>query len=149
MLKLITKGQDLDPARLAGVYAESIRDMGEFYGEVYDFLSEADTLYAVWLMDGKYACALRLEPYQDGLLIAGLETAPDLRGRGCAKALLRAVASQFSGRRLYSHVARKNTASLAVHADCGFTKLHDGAILLDGSAGSSYVTLCNKNDADT
>lgn len=150
MLKLVTKCRELDFSRLAAVYEENIRDLGEFYNDTCDFLSRPETAYAIWIEDDQYVAALRIEPYKDGSLIAGLETAPSLRCRGHAKALLLEVVTYFSGKKLYSHVSMKNAASLAVHRACGFEKFHDGAILLDGSACSNFVTLCNnKNGADT
>ena len=108
------------------------------------FFPQEGALYALWEQDGMLLSALRLEPYRDGLLLEALATAPRERRKGYASALIQAVSQGLSSRgrvRLYAHVARNNTASLRTHARCGFRKIRDSAVYIDGSADSRCVTL--------
>ena len=100
------------------------------------FFTLDGAMYAIWEENGKYLSALRLEPYQDGLLLSALETAPDYRRQGYACKLLRGVQSwlsQHGSIRVYSHVSRKNEASQRSHCSCGFRKILDYAVYADGS----------------
>ena len=96
--------------------------------------------YALWEESGRYCSALRLEPYEDGFLLAGLETKKDCRGKGFAAKLMQAVL-QLETKPVYSHVSRKNIASLRTHEKCGFRKISDCARYIDGSVSSNAVTL--------
>lgn len=90
----------------------------------------------VWQVDGRYVSALRLEPWKDGLLLTGLETAPEQQGKGYACDLIRGVQGYLAQQgtvRLYSHINKHNKASIAVHKKCGFKKILDHANFLDGS----------------
>ena len=60
----------------------------DFYDFAREFFAAPGAMYAGWDLGGRSASALRLEPYQDGLLLEALETAPDLRRRGYAKTLI-------------------------------------------------------------
>lgn len=115
--------------------------------DFYQYLKEVffpveGAVYAVWEEKGRYLSALRLEPYQDGLLLEGLETAPTARRKGYAEKLLRAVLEAFGGRKLYSHVGKSNIPSLKVHEKCGFQIICDYAVYIDGSVNSRCCTLC-------
>lgn len=159
MLYLAYKFHQLNFAKLMEVYAEGNKENGKlFFPELSEneqllraeqsfcrYLSEIffrtdGALCAVWEEEGCYCSALRLEPYQDGLLLEALETAPAFRRRGCATALLRAVRQSFPGK-IYSHVHRQNTASLAIHRKCGFVQVLDYARYIDGSVARNAVTL--------
>ena len=112
----------------------------------YQFLAEGffpvpGAVYAVWVENGKYVSALRLEPYMDGLLLEALETAPNQRRKGYAEKLVRSVQAEFS-RKIYSHVSKRNKASLAIHEKCGFRQILDYARYIDGSGAHSAITLC-------
>ena len=61
--------------------------------------------------------------------------------KGYAEKLIRAVQAQFS-EKIYSHVSKKNAASLAVHEKCGFRQVLDYAKYIDGSVSRTAVTLC-------
>jgi RimJ/RimL family protein N-acetyltransferase len=105
------------------------------------FFSVEGAVYAMWVQGGEYVSALRLEPYQDGLLLCALETAPEHRGKGYACQLLLAVQNwlgQHGPIKIYSHVSRDNVGSQRTHASCGFARICDHAVYLDGSviAGS-------------
>ena len=144
---------------LADVYEESNRKNVEiFYPDMdrnaayliavqdfYGFLSEVfyktgGACYAVLEEQGSYCSAVRIEPYQDGWLLSGLETAPKCRRRGYGKALLSEVLSIVSGP-VYSHVEKDNIASFNLHEACGFTIVQDDAIYLDGTKTDAAYTM--------
>lgn len=104
-----------------------------------DFFNTTDARYCIWCEGGVYLSAMRLEPYKDGILICGLETKPSCRKNGYATSLLRAALANI-GQPVYSHIAKNNAASIAVHVRCGFRHLCEGARLLDGSVSSFYDT---------
>ncbi len=112
----------------------------DFYTYLKDvfFITEG-AWYAVWVDQSQYRCALRVEPYQDGLLLAGLETAPGARRMGYAKKLVMAVLKDLD-RPLYSHVERQNVASMQLHRSCGFDFIRDTAVYLDGSIVNTSCT---------
>ena len=162
LLKVVYKIRDLDISRLYDVYKESLElaarhcrfDCPEnlkilyakqdFYGYLNEFLSDERSFYALWIVDGLYKAALRIEPYMDGLLLSGLETAPESRNLGYAKALVNAVCSEIPGVRtacVYSHVDKANLISLAVHQACGFRRLKECANYIDGSVLTSSCTM--------
>lgn len=101
-------------------------------------------LYAFWTEGNHPVSVLRLEPYRDGLLLEALETLPEERCKGNAKALISAVQKELPATVLYSHVAKSNLPSLKVHKKCGFTVESHHAVFLDGSVSSRYYTLCCK-----
>ena len=159
MLYLAKQFHQLDFAQLMAVYEEGNRENGAlFHPELpsgqqilnaeqsfYQYLKECfflteGAVYAIWEEKGKYVSALRLEPYEDGLLLEALETTPDARRKGYGEKLIRAVQSQFS-QKIYSHVSKKNTASLMLHQKCGFSQILDYAKYIDGSVVRSAVTL--------
>ena len=109
-----------------------------------DFFPQEESLYALWQEKGRYVSAARIEPYRDGCLLSGLETAPDFRGRGYASALLDSLLEVLKERgiqRAYSHVRKENRPSLAVHQKAGFVIFKDSAVYLDGSADNRSDTL--------
>ena len=117
--------------------------------DFYDYLRRTffvapGTFYAVWEENGQYISALRMEPYQDGFLLSGLETAPQHRRRGYAVKLIEAVLGYMGSCRIYSHVSKRNAASLRTHEACGFRKISDHAVYADGSVLSTSVTLMIK-----
>ena len=162
MLQLIRNFYQLNFRSLTEVYRETCQRNGghnyphqplfqqllmaeqDLYGETKCFFADPNAFYAVWEQDGRYMSALRMEPYKDGLLLEGLETAPDLRGNGYAKKLVLAVLSALSnesGLPVYSHIDKNNKASLAVHRACGFEKVRDCAVFADGSVSGNACTM--------
>ena len=144
---------------LMAVYEESNRENGEefyphmtpqeqllqaeqdFYNYLRNgFFKEPGGAYYIWSAQGQYVSALRLEPYQDGLLLEALETHPALRGRGYAKRLIKAVLETVEGQRVYSHISPRNGPSLAVHKACGFQKVLNHSVYADGSVNSRCHT---------
>lgn len=152
MLKIVEHLRALDFSAVMEVYAEGNRENGaQLYPDLpagqqllraeqdfYDFLqvtffSQLQGVYYLWEVDGKPLSCLRLEPYRDGLLLEALETHPEHRGRGYAKALIRAALDTLSHEKVYVHISRRNAASIAVHTACGFRKILDYAVYADGS----------------
>lgn len=162
MLIVVRSMRDLLVGQIMAVYEQSNLEQGrrrwpnEPEGrqlalaeqDFFDYLRQCfftlpGAVVCVWQVDGRYASALRLEPWKDGLLLTGLETAPSQRGKGYACALIRAVQANLSKRgevKLYCHISKENAASIAVHEKCGFRRIHDYAVYLDGSVDTRSVT---------
>lgn len=119
-----------------------IRAEQDFYQYLREvFFNTAGAVYAIWEENGKYISALRLEPYKDGLLLEALETAPDMRRKGYAEKLLRSVQDRCGGTKIYSHVSKWNEASLRAHEKCGFHRVREYAVYIDGSVNNRCCTL--------
>lgn len=115
----------------------------DFYLYIKGFLTDKQCFLALWYPEGRPESVLRCEPYRDGFLIEGLETAPESRGNGYAKALLKSVVAYLKHQscgKIYSHIHKKNTASIWVHELCGFQKSSDFAVYIDGSVDSLCST---------
>ena len=155
MLLIMKRLEELDFSALMDVYIEGNLEKAEEYGDGgllraerefrdylrEDFFRQRDAFYAVWEEKGRYVSALRLEPYQDGLLLEALETAPQHRRKGYAVKLVQAALKHAGNIKIYSHVSRKNTASLRTHEKCGFRKILDHAVYADGSVNDRCCTL--------
>ena len=127
--------QDIPIAQVEQNFADYLRE---------DFFRQKGAFYCLWKENGRTVSALRLEPFEDGLLLEALETMPEQRRRGYGKALVLAALDHVRneyGKPVYSHVWRRNHASMALHAACGFTQVLDYAKLIDGSVNTSHVTL--------
>ncbi len=162
MLKIIDSLAEIDFRQLMDVYEETNRNSGkehypnypenlqilyaeqDFYAYLEVFFQEPSARYAVWIADGCYAAALRLERYNDGLLLNALETVPALRNNGFARNLILSVLDNLRCRDngvLYSHVKKNNAPSLSVHRSCGFRTHSNQAVYLDGTVRSDSYTL--------
>jgi len=163
MLRVFRSLQEMNFERLMCVYEEGNRVNGRIFypndeSNVQLLLAEQDFLtylkndffqnlearYAVWEQDSAYVSALRLEPYKDGLLLAALETAPLRRKEGFAGKLMHSVLEELAAHgsvTVYSHVGKKNEASLKVHLSCGFEIISDHAVYIDGSVDHRCYTL--------
>ena len=163
MLLIVKERKKLDFSMLTEVYADSIMkdgrlnypsrsvaeqfllakaDLYRYYTDV--FLKMRDAFCAVWEEGGEYISALRVEPYKDGYLLSGLETAPQKRNLGYATTLLREVLAYLRKNQwlpVCCHVSRTNAASLQVHRACGFYEILDYAAYIDGTVSRSAVTL--------
>ena len=118
------------------------QDFRQYLQEV--FFRTPGAYCCIWEENGRYVSALRLEPYRDGLLLAALETSPVHRRKGYAAALIHGVQAylvQQGAFRLYSHVNKRNTASLRTHESCGFRVISDCAVYLNGSVDYHCCTL--------
>lgn len=161
MLLTVHSMGELSFRSLMEVYGQSNRENGlELWPELsegegllrveqdfYSYLREVffpvpGVSYCIWVEAEQYISALRLEPYRDGLLLEALETAPAFRRRGYATALIHAVQALTEDTRLYSHVGKSNIASLCTHLDCGFVRISEQAVYVDGSVNSHCCTLC-------
>ena len=157
VLKTVTNMGSLPFDQLREIYAESnaaqareqwpdleenearLRAELDFYQYLrQDFFTMEGSFYALWLENGRAVSALRLEPWRGGWLLEGLETHPDHRGRGYAKALMKAALGTVEGQ-VRAHVHRDNGVSRHVHEACGFHRSGDTA-MVDGSYLPGYLT---------
>lgn len=150
MLKLISSLNALPFGEVVDIYSEyqgnpwSMNQVQDFYAYLKEDFFPNNGVYALWEEEGMYKSAVRLVPWENGILLTGLETKRQDRNRGYAKALLYAVAEYVEKDRggiLYAHVSKDNTASIATHRTCGFVVLSENAKLLDGSVLSDHYTL--------
>lgn len=152
MLTVATTLHELDFGKLMAIYEESNRENGaEFYPNLSEgqrlleaeqnfyhylrtgFFTEPGDRYCIWQENGRYISALRLQRYQDGLLLEALETCPEYRGRGYAKQLILTVLETVECDKVYVHISRRNAPSIAAHKACGFRKILDYGVYADGS----------------
>lgn len=127
-----------EPKNLQILFAEQ-----DFYQYLKIFFEDGDALYALWTEERAYKAALRLERYRDGWLITALEVAPAARKQGCATKLLDEVkgyAAENNLLPLYSHVEKRNMASISTHKKCEFSVIAENAVFLDGSTHNNYYT---------
>lgn len=118
--------------------------------DFYQYLSQiffrtSGAVLAAYSDCGKYVSALRLEPYKDGYLLSGLETAPEHRRKGFARRLVTEVivhCCEAGISRLYSHIHKQNIPSKDLHISVGFSVIRKDAVLLDGTFSDQYETLC-------
>ena len=159
MLLIARKMGELDFSKLMAVYEEGnlangaelypdlpegqrlLRAEQDFYQYLrYGFFTVTGAYYAIWQEKGRYCSALRIEPYKDGVLLEALETAPAERRKGYAEKLMRAVLPME--KKIYSHVGKRNAASLGIHKKCGFLRISEQAVYIDGSVNDKCCTLC-------
>ena len=163
MLKILRSVNGLSYSMIMEVYGQSLRlaaekeypQKGENAGllqaeqDYYAYLRDVHFLLngafmAVWEEKGVYISAVRVEPYQDGVLITGLETRSDFRNQGYATMLLRALTARCNAGEypeIISHIDDDNVASIAVHTKCGFQKIADHAAFLDGTVSHIACTM--------
>ena len=164
MLKIFTSISQLNTEQLLLVYRQSNSENGRHIHRALEtkeqvrlaedaflsylreeFFAIRGSFYAVWVSDGAYKAALRMEPYKDGLLLTALETAPQERRKGYAFTLLTHMLeyTQTLGYKyIYSHVEKHNVASLGSHYKCGFRRIADSAVYIDGTVTQKSCTLC-------
>ena len=162
MLVLTHSLRELRFGELMAVYIDSIAEAASDWPDlppglacqlaeqdVYQYLKDVffptqGAVCALWEEKGKYVSALRLEPYKDGLLLEALETAPNQRKKGYAVSLIQAVQAYLAEQglvKLYSHVNKRNIASLKTHEKCGFSVVSDHAVYINGSVDYRCCTL--------
>ena len=149
MLKICRSFSELDFDKLAVVYGLDSLDAYQQRMDFYDYLREdffqvKGAVYAVWYEDERYVSVLRAEPYKDGYLIEGVQTLAACRCMGYGKKLLRTVLDSGVFPPLlpvYSHVHKKNAASLALHLGCGFERVLEYGVFIDGSVFHHSCTL--------
>ncbi len=154
MLEIIKTLRDLPFGELMAVYEEGNRDNGaqrypkmpvnlqlleaeqDFYAYLECFFRQEDSFYVFWRADGVLVSALRIEPYRDGWLLAALETKPDCRNMGYAKALVRETLSYMEKTNrlpIYSHISKDNISSQKVHLSCDFRAIFPYSVYADGT----------------
>lgn len=104
------------------------------------FFRTAGAVYYVWIENGRYIAALRLEPWDGKLLLSGFQTHPSYRRRGYGLMLMQEVLRDHVHGTVCSHIHHKNYASIALHLKAGFRKAFESARLLDGTVTSQYGT---------
>jgi len=163
MLQIIWKLEDIPFGDLMAVYEEGNQENGaekypnlpknlqlleaeqDFYAYLKCFFRQEDSFYAVWRQNEELVSALRIEPYQDGWLLAALETRPDARNFGYAKCLVHEVLnflSQTGRLPVYSHIHKRNVISQKVHFACGFLKKLPYAVYSNGRVNDFCNTYC-------
>ncbi len=151
MVHIFLSSKDLQIGKLLALYENrkiSLQDEQNFYSYVLDFLKSENCFYAVWVVNDQYISALRMEPFQDGLLLEGLVTDIHHRNQGFAKSLVTEALSyavSMGYERVYSHVQRKNTSSIHVHLACRFRQIHEYAVLIDDSVNRDCYTYVYEN----
>lgn len=155
MLLIARKMNEFSFSKLMEVYLDANREHGmilapeenedrqlqlseeDFYSYLHDsFFTHPGAMYCIWEEGKNYVSALRLEPYQDGLLLEALETMPVQRKKGYAVLLIQAVFTMLEQQgsvRIYSHIDKTNAASRKTHLRCGFRVHQDFAAFIDGS----------------
>lgn len=116
----------------------------DFYQYLSEFFRTSGSFYLVLSQQERYLTALRMEPYKDGLLLEALETRPEERRKGYASELLlrcRKIAAE-QATKIYSHISKRNLPSIAVHERCGFRRILDYAVYVDGSVNDRAYTYC-------
>jgi len=150
MLKLIYSMPELDTEQLLAVYKEQGWEEKEILSYLREvFFRQSGAFYAVWIEDRKYKSAVRFGPYRDGLLLHSLETAPDERRKGYAKQLVTESLRYLHTTEykvVYSHIDKRNKASLVLHKKCGFRIVSDSATYLDGTVTQNACTSSYKFD---
>ncbi len=148
MLKVVYSLRDLPFLDLMEVYVEGNLEKGdrfqaeqEFYQYLRQgFFTEPEDRYCLWYTQGVLVSALRLQKYQDGLLLEALETDPAHRRKGHAQALVREMLQSIPGQKVYVHIANWNTPSISLHEKCGFSRILDYAIYADGTVTDRTAT---------
>lgn len=161
MLIVAKNMKDLSFGKLMEVYCEGNLENGQenwpdepegrqialaeqdFYNYLQQiFFKTVGASYLIWEERGQYTCALRLEPYRDGLLLEALETLPAMRQKGYAAKLMLEALLFAEDVPVYSHVSKRNIPSLRTHEKCGFERILDYAVYADGSVNDKACTLC-------
>lgn len=161
MLIVARKLRELSFGKLMEIYQEGNLENGQIHypdepedrqialaeQDFYQYLQQVffrtdGAVYFIWEEHGKYVSALRLEPYRDGLLLAALETHPEMRRKGYAAKLILEVMTYAKELSIYSHVSKKNIASLRTHEKCRFERIMEYAVYADGSVNDKSYTFC-------
>ena len=148
MLMTAKSMKELNFGKIMDVYTDSFKGRNEqedFYLYLLDFFKGLDARYYIWEVDDEYFVVLRMEVYKDGFLLSGLHTKKRDRNRGFAKLLLKAVCDLYD-MPVYSHVDKRNIPSMRTHLSCGFQKILDYAVFIDGSVSWNSCTLCYKQN---
>ena len=146
MLKIVTTIDELHIEELLRVYQEDILESENSFISYLreDFFHQKGSFYALWVVSGQYKAALRMEPYNDGLLLEALCTVPSERRKGYGYLLVAEVLKYlmiFPYKVVYSHIDKKNIASLKLHRKCGFRLFSEFARYIDGTVTQNSCTM--------
>ena len=145
MLKLVYSMAELDAEQLLAVYKDENWNEQEVLSYLREnFFRQPGSFYAIWEEDSVYKAAVRFGPYKDGLLLHSLETDPSCRRKGYAYQLVIHILDYLRTmdcKVVYSHVNKRNKASLVLHKKCGFDIISDTATYLDGTVTQYSNTL--------
>lgn len=149
LMAVYLQSNTIDGAEFAhlSVHQQILEGEQRHYAFLKVFFQMPGSYCAVWAPEGQYEAALRAEPYKDGYLIEAVETRPESRRKGHAKSLLQQVLAWLKAEgvtTVYSHIDRRNTASVRLHQACGFEVILDHAVYIDGSVDRRAVTYCKK-----
>ena len=158
MIHRITKIEQIEPAKLMGIYQESNQEnISYFYPDEpdqkkalrkveegflqyieKDFLSADGNAYWVLEKENKWVSAVRLNCLSPGsYYLEALETHPDYRNRGYACELLNSLVKELKKDgpfEVMDCVSKKNEASIRTHLKCGFQIVSEcGIDYLSGS----------------
>ena len=135
MLKRVTQVELGTVRRLVDLYRESMDQLARHFEspqameQAYEeFLTEFVThhrqMVLVEEVDGEWVSALRCVECAPGVwFLEALETAPQARGKGWAKQLMKHTQQLLTGQgagELFSLVSPRNAPSIATHVSCGF-----------------------------
>ena len=145
-LMYIYREGNLENGRIKYPYLSEIVATARAEDDFYDYLCDdfflvKDSSYWIWDEEGNYRSALRLEPYEDGYLLEALETDPDCRRKGYARKLILSVCNALPDTKIYSHVHKRNIASLETHRSCGFQICKDFARYVNGTVSQNAFTM--------
>lgn len=118
--------------------AEAEQDFYAFLKE--GFFGNPEAFYGVWIEDGHYVSAMRMEPYRDGWLVEAVETKPSCRRHGFAYRLMDSVLNFVQTGKVYSHIHKNNLSSQKLHEALGFRRCSDRAVYIDGSVNDRCAT---------
>ena len=148
MLKICKSLCDLDFDKLCRTFdydencSTQRRKLYEYLSD--DFFRRRGSFYAVWILNDEYVSSLRMEPFEDGLLLEALQTRSSDRRKGYAKKLLNGVLNSniIAGKLpVYAHIYRNNHASKKLHSACGFRPHLDYARFIDGTTSANACTV--------
>ncbi len=146
MFKIIKTMSELNTDQLLAVYKEHAWDELDFISYLRNvFFQQPNAVYAIWLEGAEYKSVLRLEQCGDGLLLHSLETSPNERRKGYAYSLLTHFLDYLRTtdcKVVYSHIDKRNRASLNLHIKCGFQMYADFARYIDGTVTQNSCTMC-------
>lgn len=139
MLSVITNWRDLPVGQLERLYQRK-QDVDYLR---FEFFRKGGAICFLWMEQDRCVSMARVEPWRDGLLLTGLQTAADRRRCGYATSLLTEICAYLKTQgasKLYSHIGKGNVASIRTHETCGFCKISDMAAYLDGSVDGMAAT---------
>lgn len=148
MLKICKKLSELDFDQLCRVYDYKENSFAQ-RRKLYDYLTDdffrrEGSFYAVWILNDEYVSSLRMEPFDDGLLLEAFQTRVGERRKGYGKSLLNAILnSNFIPDKMpvYAHIYKNNLVSLRLHRTCGFQPCLDYARFVDGIVSANACTV--------